>query len=215
MPTALSLLLRGLLLLLCAVGVWNALFRRKGGFMNAGGILYYTIQSNLWVFAVTALHIALSLARPGGVACRALELLRYAVLVGITLTFLVFWLALAPKLEREYLLSPNNWLVHTLVPLLFIADFFLIDPIAPLTRAEALWAVAMPLYYFIFTLLHARLNPRLRFPEDSRYPYYFLDADRLGWFRLKNGPGVFWWALLLFTITLGLGFFYRWLITVV
>ncbi len=213
--TAVSVLLRTLLLLFSAIGVSHALFRRKGGFMNAGGILYYTIQSNLWVFVVTAVSLALSLARPGGFSCRALELARFAVAVGITLTFLVFWLALAPKLEREYLLSLNNILVHTLVPLLFVADFFLLEPVSPLRKADVLWSAALPLYYFVFTLLHAKLNPSLNFPGDSRYPYYFLDVDKLGWFRLRHAPGVFWWVLLLFCITLGLGFFYRWLVAVV
>jgi hypothetical protein len=203
-----STVLRVLLLAACGAGVFGALFPREGGWIN-GGILYYTIQSNLWVFLVTAVYLALSVA--GLPAGRVLEIARFAVLVGVTITFLIFWAVLAPRMEREYLLSLNNLLVHTLVPLLFIADFFLFDRIAPIGRLAVLWSMAMPLYYFIFSLGHAAVNPKLEFEDGSRYPYFFLDVDRLGWFGFKNGPGVFWWALIFFGLTLGLGVFYRYL----
>ncbi|MFH1512009.1 MAG: Pr6Pr family membrane protein, partial [Bacillota bacterium] len=134
--------------------------------------------------------------------------------VGITITFLIFWIVLAPQMEKEYLLSLNNILVHTLVPLLFIADFFLFDKVALLHKTEVLWSVAMPLYYFVFSVVNAAVNPKLEFQGGSRYPYFFLDADKNGWFRLRNGMGVFWWAVLFLGLTLGLGYFYRFLQTV-
>ena len=205
-----SIVLRAVLLVCCGIGVSGVLFPREGGFMSGGGILYYTIQSNLWVMLVTAIYLVLSLAGPS-MGLRVLEIARFAVLVGITITFLVFWIVLAPRMEKEYLLSLNNLLVHTLVPLLFIADFFLFDRIAAPSKAEVLWSVAMPLYYFVFSLVHAAVNPKLEFQDGSRYPYFFLDADKFGWFGFRNGPGVFWWSLIFFGLTLGLGYFYRYL----
>lgn len=209
----LSTVLRAALLCACAAGVFGALFPREGGWMN-DGILYYTIQSNLWVFLVTAVYLALSVAglsTDSAAGWRALEITRFAVLVGITITFLIFWAVLAPRMEREYLLSLNNLLVHTLVPLLFIADFFLFDRIAPIGKLAVLWSVSMPLYYFVFSLVHAAVNPKLEFEDGSRYPYFFLDVDRLGWFGFRSSPGVFWWALIFFGLTLGLGYLYRYL----
>lgn len=211
---ALSIALRAVLLIACGAGVFRTVFRRTDGYMNAGGILYYTIQSNLWVLLTTAVYLVLSVAG-AAMACRALEIARFAVLTGITLTFLVFWILLAPRMEKEYLLSLNNLLVHTLVPLLFIADFFLFNRIAPLRDAEVLWSAAMPLYYFVFSIAHAAVNPRLSFQGGGRYPYFFLDLDRFGWFRLRNGIGVFWWVLMILGLTLGLGYFYRFLQTVI
>ena len=146
---------------------------------------------------------------------RVLEIARFVVLVGITITFLVFWTVLAPRMEKDYLLSLNNLLVHTLVPLLFIADFFLFDRIAAPGKAEVLWSVIMPLYYFVFSLVHAAVNPKLEFQDGSRYPYFFLDVDKFGWFGFRNGPGVFWWSLIFFGLTLGLGYLYRYLQSVI
>ncbi len=207
-----SIALRFALICACGAGVFRALFPREGGFMSGSGILYYTIQSNLWVLLVTAAYLALSAA--GLPAGRALEIARFAVLVGITLTFLIFWILLAPRMEKEYLLSLNNLLVHTLVPLLFIADFFLFDRIAPIGRFEALWSAAMPLFYFVFSLVHAAVSPAHTFENGSRYPYFFLDLDTYGWFSVRKGLGVFWWTLLITGLTLGLGYFYRYMQTV-
>lgn len=211
-----AIALRAVLLTACGIGVSDAVFRHKGGFMSGGGVLYYTIQSNLWVFLSTAAYLVLSVVSLFTGAfphLRALEIARFAVLVGITITFLVFWILLAPGVGTEYLLSRNNLLVHTLVPLLFIADFFLFDRIAPVGKLTALWSVAMPLYYFIFSLVHAAVNPNVSFSDGSRYPYFFLDLDKLGWFRLRRWPGVFWWVLILLALTLGLGYLYRFLQT--
>lgn len=202
-----SVALRALLIVACAAGVRNALFKKKDGYMTAGGVWYYTIQSNLWVMLMTAIYLALSLLG-ADMHSRALELARFAVLVGITLTFLIFWLVLAPKLEKEYLLSVNNLLVHTLVPLMYIADFFLFGRMAPPRMPGVLCAMAMPLYYFVLSIAHAAANPNLSFYNESRYPYFFLDIDRFGWFRVKNGLGVFWWTLIFLVLTLGLGFLY-------
>jgi hypothetical protein len=208
-----SIALRAALLAACGAGVFRAVFRREGGAMN-GGVLYYTIQSNLWVFLITAITLALSIARQisgAAVRWRPLEIARFAVLVGITITFLVFWIMLAPKMEKAYLLSLNNLLVHTLVPLLFIADFFLLDRSSPIGKLEVLWSMAMPLYYFLFSIVHAAVNPRLSFEGGGRYPYFFLDVDRFGWFGLRSGLGVFWWVLILLGLTLAIGYLFRFL----
>ncbi len=212
-----SILWRTVLLIACGMGVSDAVFHNKGGFMNAGGVLYYTIQSNLWVFLITAVYLALSVVHlftGPGETWRVLEIVRFAVLVGITITFLVFWCMLAPAMEKEYLLSVNNILVHTLVPLMFIADFFLFNRAAAPGRIQVLWCIAMPLYYFIFSLVHAALRPQLRFQDGSRYPYFFLDLDKFGWFGFQNGLGVFWWVLIVLGLTLGLGYLYRFVLRV-
>jgi hypothetical protein len=212
--TILSILLRTVLLIACGIGVSHTLFRRSDEFMNVGAILYYTIQSNLWVMLTTAVYLALSVAGVS-VHFRVLEVARFAVLVGITITFLIFWAVLAPKMEKEYLLSMNNVLVHTLVPLLFIADFFLFDRIAPLHAVEVLWSLVMPLCYLLFSIVHAAVNPNLRFQDGSRYPYFFLDVDKYGWFGFRKGIGVFWWCILFTGLTLGLGYFFNFLLTAV
>lgn len=210
--TAGSIILRAALLLVCGAGVFSVVLHRKNGFMNVGGLLYYTIQSNLAVLLTTAVYLAYSLI-PAAIP-RALDVLRFVVLVGITVTFLGFWALLAPFMEKEYLLSINNLLVHTLAPILFALDFFLFDRSAPIAAAEVPWATAMPLFYFIFSITHAAVNPNLRFQDGSRYPYFFLDLDKYGWFGFRRGLGVFWWALFFMGLTLGLGYLYRFLQTV-
>ncbi len=214
----LSVVLRTALIAACGAGVWNAIFRRTDDMMNTGGIWYYTIQSNLWVLLMTAVYLALRiLAQFTGAfpAIRFLALARFAVLVGITITFLVFWILLAPKMDKAYLLSPNNFLVHTAVPLLYIADFFLFDRGALIDSVSVLWCLAPPLFYFILTFLHAAIQPGIAFEGGGRYPYFFMDKDRFGWFGFRNGLGVFWWIFIFLGLTLGLGYFYRFMMNVI
>jgi len=212
----LSIIFRTLLLVGCAMGVAHAFHHDGRGFMSGSGLLYYTIQSNLWVFLMTAVYLALSAATliAGQVAIpRFVEVARFAVMVAITITFLVFWIVLAPTMEKAYLLSRNNILVHTLVPLLFIADFFLFQTPAVLSMAEVLWSVVLPVCYLVFTLVNAAVNPKLKFDDGSRYPYFFLDADAHGWFGFQKGLGVCWWILVMLGLTLGLGYLFRFLQT--
>gem|GEM_PF-3060535 len=38
-------------------------------------------------------------------------------------------------------------------------------------------------------------------------PYFFLDYDKLTWFQITaDGPGVFWWIIILTILVIGMGF---------
>ncbi len=209
----LAVLLRVLLLVCCAGGIYQGVFPPDGGFMASEKMLYYTYQSNACVFLLTAVYFVLGLRKlaKGRVSIpRALSVARYSVAVGITITFLVFWLLLAPALEAGELTTLNNQLLHTIVPLLFILDFLLFDRGKPLGKYSALWAISLPLYYFIFSLCYAALKPEHIYEYGNRYPYFFLNLDKYGWFGTQAGMGVLWWVLLLCCGTLLIGYGYRW-----
>ena len=184
---------------------------------GSGGILYYTVQSNLWVLLISAVYLALSVAGQvtgTPVHWRALEIARFAVLVGITITFLVCsGFCSRPKSARTTCYRSTTCWYIPLCRCCFIADFFLFDRIAPVGRLDVLWVTAMPMYYSAFSLIHAAVNPNLSFEGGGRYPYFFMDVDTYGWFGFKNGPGVFWWAMLILGLSLGLGYLYRFLMT--
>jgi hypothetical protein len=208
-----AVLLRAALLGCCWIGVHRGVLPPEGGFMSSEKLLYFTYQSNLWVLVITAAYLALGVVRliKGGVKIpRALQIARYAVAVSITMTFLIFWTMLSSVFRTEYLLSLKNQTLHTVAPLLYIADFLLFDRGKPMTRHGALWAAALPLYYFGFSFAYAAANPAHVFKiSASRYPYFFLDVDKYGWLGSEAGMGVLWWALLLTCATLLLGYAYR------
>lgn len=210
----LAVLLRAVLLVCCAGGIYQGLFPPGGGFMTSDKMLYFTYQSNLCVLLLTAVYFVLGLIRliKGDVRIpRALSIARYSVAVAITITFLVFWLLLSPALEAGELMTLNNQLLHTIVPLLFLLDFLLFDRGEPVGKYSALWAVSLPLYYFGFSLLYAAFRPEHIYEYGGRYPYFFLNLDTYGWFGTQAGMGVLWWVLLLCCGTLCIGYGYRWI----
>lgn len=207
-----AVILRAVLIACCWIGVRDGVLPPGSGFMASEKMLYFTYQSNVWVLMMTLIYLALGVAAllKGGVRIpRALQIARYCVAVAITVTFLVFWLLLSNLLGTNELLSLGNQLLHTVVPVLFVLDFLLFDRGTPMGRASALWAVSLPLYYFGFSLLYAALQPEHLFEYGNRYPYFFLNLDKYGWFGTQAGMGVFWWVLILCCGILLIGYGYR------
>jgi len=200
------------LIVACLIGLYFNFFGGKNGMMNLHPLIYYTIQSNLLVLVVTVLTLVLNAvdmdngrARPRG----WLNVLRFATAPAITLTFLVFWALLSGMVGTDYLLSPNNLCVHTLIPVMYVLDFFLFDREKPVTGAQVLWSAAMPVYYMAFAVARAEIIGE-RLYTGSRYPYFFIDLDTYGWLGGNGrGMGVLWWLLILLALVIGMGAGYR------
>lgn len=201
------LLCRLALCLLALAGLYSTMFA-GGGFMGTGSLSYYTIQSNLWALGVTLAALALMLL--GVAEPDWFKLLRFVLAVAILVTFLVFWTMLAPMMPPAYLPSLSNLSLHTLVPLLLLADTLFCDRGLPPTKKQVLFCVLPPVWYLLFAMVRAEVSDRV-FADGSRYPYWFLDVDKLGWFRLWGGVGVFYWVLVVVALVLGLGYLLRWL----
>lgn len=204
--------LRAALLACCWIAVHKAMLPAGGGFMNSEKLLYFTYQSNVWAMVMTAVYFVLGvigLASGGVKVPRVLQVARYAVAVSVTITFLVFWTLLAPAFSTDELLALRNQLLHTAVPILFVADFLLFDRGKPMSKAGGLWAALLPLYYLVFSLSFGAANPEYLYDGGSHYAYFFLNLDKYGWFGTNAGMGVLWWVLILLCLTLVIGYVYR------
>jgi hypothetical protein len=206
---------RLVLIALCLTGLYFNFFGGKNGMMNLHPLIYYTLQSNLLVLLVTLLTLVLSAKDMDSGSPRQrrwLHVLRFATAPAITLTFLVFWTLLSRIVGADYLLSPNNLCVHTLVPLMYVLDFFLFDRETVISRPQVLWSAAMPVYYMVFAVARAEIIQEKLY-TGSRYPYFFIDLDTYGWLGNSAGMGVLWWVLILLALVIGIGAMYRMLHT--
>jgi len=160
----------------------------SGSTLGRAGVLllYFTTQSNIFAAilllalgAGTAAQIRTSGSR--GPAFSLAPLLQGGVTLWITITFLVF-----ATLLSSYLFSMGGAgraamiLTHYVVPLMCLADWILFAPHGRLPRRAALLWLSYPLAYLVFSLIRAELGPPV-FERGSRYPYFFMNADRLGW----------------------------------
>ena len=118
----------------------------------------------------------------------AVPLLKFIGVLGILLTFLVFNIMLAGAEGRDPQL---NWRIgslcfHVVLPILYIADWFLFYE-----RKQTKWyypvaSIAFPLAYAIFLLIQAvilKFDSSILIPTTTTpliYPYFFVNLDTQG-----------------------------------
>jgi hypothetical protein len=154
---------------------------------RAGNLFYYfTTQSNILVVLLFLVLAAGSLRRAiqegdRGAVYHVLPSFQLAVVFFITITFLVFATLLSGTIfSMGGTATLSMILTHYVVPLMALADWLLFLPHGATRYGAAFAWLSYPLAYLCFSLLRARIG-HPSFDHGSRYPYFFIDADKLGW----------------------------------
>lgn len=137
-------------------------------------------------------------------------LLKFIGMLGILLTFLVFNIMLAGADGRDPL---ANWrvgsiLFHVVLPIMYIADWFLFYE-----RGKCKWyypiaSAAFPLAYAVFLLIQAiilKFDTSILIPTTTTpliYPYFFVNLDTLG------VSGVLMWVGILAAVFVAVGYLF-------
>lgn len=144
---------------------------------------FFTIQSNVLV-GITCGMLAVKLTWNSTV----FAVLRLMGVVGMTVTGIVFHVALSGLLDLDTRAQLANQLQHTVVPIMTVVGWVAFGPRGSTSRTIAWLTLIYPLAYMAFTAV------RGPFASDF-YPYPFTDVHVLGYFRVVvNGL----WVTLLF-----------------
>lgn len=197
------------------IGVLATAFGTSG-MMGGSVILYYTIQSNIWIGGVCLVYAILLILQDYHKEIKIskwLHIVKFVFIVAITLTMVVFWLLLAPTLNSpSYLFSLSNLFCHTLTPILALITFLIFDARHYYSQmAEALYSLVTPVYYLLFVFIMSNLGVTF---HTYRVPYFFLDFYEFGWFTsfiysdvyTFSSFGVFYWILIILAFILLLGY---------
>lgn len=130
---------------------------------------YFTIESNVLVLVVAAAFAAG--ARTHGL----LRVLWLDALVGISVTGVVYHVALAGLVELDGGALFADIVLHTVTPIVAVLGFLVAAPRVLQWRTVA-WSVVWPLAWLAFTLV--------RGARTGFYPYPFVDAEQLGYGRV-------------------------------
>lgn len=152
----------------------------------ANAFVFFTIQSNLLVGLGTLL-LAVRLDR----LSTPFAVLRLTGLVAITITGIVFHVALAQTLDLKNWDAVGNELVHTVVPVMAVVGWLLIGPRRIVSARVAWMSLIFPVCWLSFTVIRGAII--------HWYPYPFIDVTQLGYGQAA--VNCVWVALL----TLGLG----------
>jgi hypothetical protein len=182
---------------LVVVGILGIIFTASSSdFMGGASVfLFFTVQSNIFIIAIALLFLInelVSLFSKKSFINQILLHIKFVATVAITITFIVFFTMLAPLMGTDYLLSFNNFSLHAIVPIIAIVDFILFDTDIHLTYPKSLIGGAMPLYYVFFVYIGVPLN--FQYGENLKFPYFFLDYEKNGFF-LEKGFGVVFWII--------------------
>jgi hypothetical protein len=149
---------------------------------------FFTIQSNLIVGGTTLL-LAIRLDRTSTV----FGTFRLIGLVAITVTGVVYHVALARIFDLDGIDQLGNQLVHTVVPLLAVLGWLIFGPRGLTSRRVAWLSLLFPAAWMAFTLIRGAVI--------HWYPYPFIDVSVIGYG--KAILNAFWVALLLLGLAAG------------
>jgi hypothetical protein len=176
-----------------ALSVYTAV-QNDGGYFHSATVrafntfAFFTILSNLIVGATTLL-LALRLERTSTV----FKTFRLIGLVAITVTGIVYHVALTSLFVLAGIHQLGNQLVHTVVPLLAVIGWVAFGPRGLTSARIAKLSLLFPLAWLAFTLIRGAVI--------HWYPYPFIDVTSIGYGKaLLN---CFWVTLLLLGLAAG------------
>jgi hypothetical protein len=131
---------------------------------------YFTIQSNL-LAAFTAASLIVRPDRDG----RTWRVLRVAALVGMTVTFIVYMIALRPLIHLEGTARLCDIGFHYVAPVMTVAGWLLFGPWPRIDTRSLLRHLVWPVTYLLYVF---GLGSR-----SGWYPYPFVNAAMIGYTR--------------------------------
>ena len=171
--------------------------------------VHFTNISNFFCISVMVTALIQTAKKKEDSFVTAVPLNKFIGMLGILLTFLVFNIMLAGAEGRD---PQANWrvgslLFHVLLPIMYIADWFLFYE-----RKKAKWyypinSIGFPLAYVIFLLIQAIIlgfNSSILIPTTTTpliYPYFFVNIE-------TQGFGVLMWIGVLSVAFVAVGYLF-------
>lgn len=193
----------GLVGLVASLGIFDNINTIRWDFY-----VHFTNISNFLCIGVMLTALIQTVKKKEDSYVSASPLLKFIGMLGILLTFLVFNIMLAGAEGRDPQANfrVGSILFHVLLPIMYIADWFLFYE-----RKKCKWyypiaSIGFPLAYVIFLLIQAiilRFDSSILIPTTTTpliYPYFFVNLDTQG------VPGVLLWILILAVAFAAIGF---------
>ena len=171
--------------------------------------VHFTNISNFLCLGVMVTALVQTIKRKEDGYVTSAPIVKFIGMLGILLTFLVFNIMLAGAEGRD---PQANWRIgsicfHVVLPILYIADWFLFYE-----RKKCKWyypiaSVAFPLAYVVFLLIQAIIlgfNSSILIPTTETpliYPYFFVNIETQGW-------GVLMWIAILTVAFVAVGYLF-------
>ena len=171
--------------------------------------VYFTNISNFLCLGVMVAGLVQTIRKKEDSFVTAAPALKFVGMLGILLTFLVFNIMLAGAEGRDPQL---NWRIgsltfHVVLPLMYIADWFLFYERKKCKWHYPLVSAAFPLAYALFLIIQAailKFDTSILTPTGAKtpliYPYFFVN------FETQGVDGVIMWICILAAAFIAVGY---------
>ena len=173
--------------------------------------VHFTNISNFLCIGVMVAALIQTIRKKEDSFVSSTPMLKFIGMLGILLTFLVFNIMLAGAEGRD---PQANWRIgslcfHVVLPIMYIADWFLFYERKKCKWYYPLASVAFPFVYAVFLLIQAiilKFDSSILIPTTTTpliYPYFFVNLETQG------VPGVLMWIAILSVafVVMGFGFY--------
>lgn len=170
--------------------------------------VHFTNISNYFCLGIMFASLVQTAKRKGDGYVTAAPMLKFIGMLGILLTFLVFNIMLAGAEGRD---PQANWrigslMAHVVLPILYIADWFLFRERGKCKWYYPLASVGFPVAYVLFLLVQAiilKFDSSILIPTTTTpliYPYFFVNIET------ETVPGVLMWIGILAVVFIAVGY---------
>ena len=112
-------------------------------------------------------------------------ILKGALTMGITVTGLVFHFLLSSTIfNMGSTFAVANILLHYIVPIFCIFDWLIFDEKGKYDFKSPFKWLVIPDLYFIYVIIGVEFGMDFSLITESRYPYFFIDVESLGWLNV-------------------------------
>ncbi len=162
--------------------------RFKGAAAGFNVFAFFTVQSNL-IVGTTSLLLAVRLDWSSTV----FKVFRLIGVVAITITGIVFHVALSGLLDLDTWGQTANQLLHSVVPVMAVLGWLVFGPRGLTSPTIVKWSLLFPGLYMTFSVVRGAVV--------GFYPYPFADVGELGYLRVAINA--MWITLLYFGVATG------------
>ena len=172
--------------------------------------VHFTNLSNYFCVGIMFAGLIQTVKKKEDSFVSAAPALKFIGMLAILLTFLVFNIMLAGAPGRN---PQANWrigslLAHVVLPIMYIADWFLFYERKQCKWYYPLISIAFPLAYAIFLLIQAiilNFDSSILIPTTTTpliYPYFFVNLET------QSVPGVLMWIGILAVVFVAVGYLF-------
>ena len=168
--------------------------------------VHFTNLSNYLCVGIMAAQLVQTAKKKEDSYVTAVPLLKFIGVLAILLTFVVFNALLAGDRDPQLNWRVGSLLAHVVLPIMFIADWFLFRERGKVKWYYPIASAGFPLAYVLFILVQAmilKFDTSILIPGTNTpliYPYFFVNLETQGI------AGVAKWATVMFVAFMAVGF---------